>query len=347
MFDRDFRRSTDGVRVLIGLAEERGMSGADCLSGARLSPADTECTAQQELLAVRTLLARCGAEPGLGAEAGGRADIPPYSPWGLALLSSRTLRDAIDVAASYLDRASVSGRLTVEETAGSLRLRFDDSESTPDVRAFLAERILAGIKTIGSTAGRTEIAPTRVEFRHRAPTDNSRYREIFAVAPIFGAETNAMSFDGRALDQAVPATDERARNTCAQFCRDLLDRHHARTGVAGTVRELLVRNPGDIPDQIAVANELFMSPRTLSRRLNEEQTSFRALLDEVRQLLSEQLLGHTDLTTEQVAARLGYAEAASFIRAFRRWKGCPPQEFRLHGGRAPGPTRAPVPVGAR
>lgn len=322
------------------------MSGADCLSGTMLSSADIECTATQELRVVRNLLERSGAEPGLGAEAGGRADIPLSGPWGLALLSSRTMGDAVDVMVRYLDRFSVSGRLLVEESGGVSRVRFDDAECPPDLRVFLAERILAGIKTIGSGLFDTGIPALRVEFRHPAPAGIGRYHEIYGMEPLFGAEIDAVTFDGRCLDLPVPKTEERARSTCVQFCRDLLDRHRTRSGVAGAVRDLLVRTPGDIPDQIAVANELFMSPRTLSRRLNEEDASFRGLLDEVRQLMSEQLLAHTDLSTEQVAARLGYAEAASFIRAFRRWKGCPPQEFRLHGGHPPAPTRAPVAAGA-
>ncbi|PXX57403.1 AraC family transcriptional regulator [Nocardia tenerifensis] len=345
MFDGEFRRGTAGVRALIALAEERGVSGADCLSGTMLTPGDIECTAEQELLVVRNVVERLGAEPGLGAAAGGRAELPPSGPWGLALLSSRTLGDAVDVAARYLDRTSISGRVIVEETANTTRVRFDRSECPPDLRAFLAERILAAVKTIGGEMFETGIPPARVEFRHAPPANLGRYREIFGMEPIFGAETDAMTFDRRALDLPAPKIRERARGACAQFCRELVDRQHTRSGVAGAVRNLLVRNPGAIPDQIAVANELFMSPRTLSRRLNEEDVSFRGLLDEVRQLMSEQLLVHTALSTEQVAARLGYAEAASFIRAFRRWKGCPPQEFRLHRDRAGAPPRAAVAAG--
>jgi AraC-like DNA-binding protein len=108
----------------------------------------------------------------------------------------------------------------------------------------------------------------------------------------------------------------------------------ARPGVAATVRDVLLRDPSAIPDQSAVAAELFVSTRTLSRRLRQEGTSFRALRDEVRQVLSEQLLCQASMTTEQVAARLGYADPASFIRAFRRWKGCPPQAFARAAARA-------------
>ncbi|MFI9504445.1 AraC family transcriptional regulator [Nocardia sp. NPDC052566] len=333
MFDWDLLRNTSSIHVLMRLAEERGMSAAECLAGTTLLPEAVidpaaEATARQELRVVRNLLERFGDEPGLGAVAGSRYHLSMYGPWGLALLSSRTVREVVDVALRYLDLAFVFGQLTFEECGADARLRFDDSEIPRDLRPFLTERIMAGIRTIGVELFAAGIPLRQVEFRHAAPWDTSRYVEVYGVEPIFGAPANTVTFDSVYLDMPLPQANEWARGTCEQLCRDLLARRRARTGVAGAVRDLLVRNPGEIPDQVAVAAELYMSPRTLSRRLGEEGTSFRALLDEVRQMLSEELLTHTDMTTEQVAVRLGYTEAASFIRAFRRWHGRPPQDFR-------------------
>lgn len=339
MFEWDLPRNTSSVHAMTQLAEERGMPTAVCLSGTGISPAavidpDSEVTARQELTVVRNLLARFGSEPGLGIEAGSRYHISLYGPWGLALLASQTLRDAVGVALRYVGLAFAFGQIDFEESGGEARLIFDDHEVPEDVRAFLAERVVTGIQMIGRELYPTGVPFHRIAFRHQAPSDTSRHRAVFGVEPNFGAPANVAVFDSSYLDVPLPQANEWARSTCEQLCRDLLARRQARTGVAGSVRDLLVRNPGEVPDQAAVAMELFMSPRTLSRRLNEEGTSFRALLDEVRQLLSEELLDHTDMTTEQVAARLGYAEAASFIRAFRRWKGCPPQEYRARGVRA-------------
>ncbi|MFE3194926.1 AraC family transcriptional regulator [Nocardia sp. NPDC059240] len=321
------------------LAQERGMRVRDALAGAGLPSeavidSNAEVTARQEVTVVRNLLARFGDEPGLGVEAGSRYHISLYGPWGLALLASRTLRDAVEIALRYVELAFVFGQLSFEERAGEGFLRFDDSEVPEDVRAFLTERVMTGIQMIGRELFSVGVPMRRLSFRHSGPGDTARYRAVFEIEPIFDASVNELVFDAAYLDVALPQANEWARSTCEQMCRDLLARRHARTGVAGAVRDLLVRNPGEIPDQAAVAAELFVSPRTLSRRLNEEGTSFRALLDEVRQALSEELLDHTPMTTEQVAARLGYAEAASFIRAFRRWKGCPPQEYRARGQRA-------------
>ncbi|WP_196054765.1 AraC family transcriptional regulator [Nocardia aurantiaca] len=336
MFEWDLVRTTSGVHVVTRLAEERGMPAGECLAGSGLPVGAareqySEVTARQELTVIRNLLARFGDQAGLGLEAGVRHHFSLHGPWGVALLASRTLRDAVQVALRYVELAFAFGELSFEETQGEGRLRFDDREVPEDVRAFLTERVMAGVQIIGRELYSVGVPVLRVDFRHGAPVDIARYRTVFGVEPTFDAPGNELVFDASHLDAVLPQANEWARSTCEQMCRDLLARRRTRSGVAGSVRDLLVRNPGVLPDQSAIAAELYVSPRTLSRRLNEEGTSFRALLDEVRQALSEELLDRTDMTTEQVAARLGYAEAASFIRAFRRWQGCPPQEYRARG----------------
>lgn len=106
----------------------------------------------------------------------------------------------------------------------------------------------------------------------------------------------------------------------------MLDLHRARAGVTGAVRDALLRRPGTPPTLPEVAGESGMSIRTLSRRLDAEHSSFRALAEEVRQAQAQAWLT-TGMTTDQVAQRLGYAETSSFIRAFRRRTGHAPQAY--------------------
>ena len=68
--------------------------------------------------------------------------------------------------------------------------------------------------------------------------------------------------------------------------------------------------------------------RSLRRRLSEEGTSFRQLLEEVRQTLAEELLATGGLTLEEIAERLGYGEVSNFTHAFKRWKGLAPRQYR-------------------
>ncbi|WP_249643957.1 AraC family transcriptional regulator [Nocardia sputi] len=338
MVDRDSLRSAAGVRALVRIAGERGMAPAECLAGTALAPAElsdpcAELTAHDELRIVHTVLGRFGDEPGLGLAAAVCHHLRSRGPWGLALLGSRTLRELIEVGLRCVGRAVPFGRLTVQEAGGEARLVYEDADIPASMRTFFAEVTLAGLPAFDRELFSVGVPVRRVSFRHACPRDIKRYRDIFGVVPVFGAPVSAVVFDRGLLDRPLPPANDVARNNCGRLCRDLLDRHRTRTGVAAAVRDRLVRTLGEIPDQATVALGLYMSSRTLSRRLHEEGTSFRALLDEVRQTMSEALLTHTDMTTEQVAARLGYAEAASFIRAFRRWQGCPPQTFRSRGRR--------------
>jgi AraC-like DNA-binding protein len=151
---------------------------------------------------------------------------------------------------------------------------------------------------------------------------------MFGVMPAFGQDVNAVHFERAWLDAPLPQANERTAQLCEAQCRDLLDRRRARTGWSARVRDELLRQPSAAPSMESVAERLHMTVRTLHRKLADEQTSFRALLDEVRGSLAEELLASPGLSVKEIAERLGYAEPSSFIHAFKRWKGVPPRAFR-------------------
>ncbi|MEC3919362.1 AraC family transcriptional regulator [Nocardia sp. CDC160] len=322
-----------GTDVLVRLAGERGMSAAECLAGTGLTAEallvpGAVTTARRELRVVRNLLERFGDEPGLGIVAGGRHHISMYGQWGLALLSSRTLGDAMRLALRYVEFAFPFGDIDVEVRGDEAVLRFDDTGLPADAAAFLTERTLATLRLIERELLPTARPARRVSFRHARPSHTDHHRDMFGVEPTFAATANELALDAAALATPLPQADEWACRAAEQACRADLHRRRVGGGFTAQVRRHLTRDPERMPAQAEVAAALCMSPRTLARRLNAENTSFRALLVEVRRSLAEELLTDTDLTCETVAARLGYAEAAPFVRAFRRWKGCAPTEFR-------------------
>lgn len=342
MLDWDLPRSASSVHLMTRLATERGMSLDEVLADSGLTPEmlddpRAEATARQEFQVMRNLLSHCGDEPGLGVIAGRDYHIATYGAWGLALISAATLRDTVEIALRYVDLAFAFTQLRFEEADGEARIYVEDREIPPELRRFLVERVVSGIETIGEDLFATGIPVRRVTFRHRAPADLSRHVEVFGVEPKFGAEANALVFDAALLDLPLPQANDFALRAYEELCRDLVERRRSRTGFAGAVRDLLARHPGEIPDQATVAAALFTSPRTLHRRLAESGTSFRALVDEVRETLAEEMLCTAGMTTEQVSGRLGYAEPACFVRAFKRWKGVTPQAYRAE-------NRGPVPA---
>lgn len=144
----------------------------------------------------------------------------------------------------------------------------------------------------------------------------------------FGADVNEVVLDTDTLDLPLPRADARTAALAEVQCAQLLETRHARTATAGAVRQRLLRDPSAPPSMVEVAAVRHVTERTLRRQLEAEGTSFRQLLDEVREALAHELLLEAGLSVEQTARRLGFAEPASFVHAFRRWTGTTPGGYR-------------------
>jgi AraC-like DNA-binding protein len=328
----DQLRSSASAALLVQLAAEHGITSQRCLRGTGITrealddPAG-EIRAHQELAVVRNIVRALGDPPGLGLEAGSRYHLTTYGIWGFALISSATLREAISVGVDFLDLSYTFVDIRTEEHAGELLFVLDDDGVPEDVRRFLVERDAAAIMLIQRELFGRSIPLQRVTLRYPAPDDPEPYQAVFGTDPQFGAARNVAAMDAAVLDLPLPRASPHAAQLCQQQCRELLDRRRVRVGVAGHVRDELLREPRRMPPQDQVAATLHVSVRTLRRQLGDEGTTFRALVEETRQLLAEELLGTGRLTVEEIADRLGYAEASSFVHAFKRWKGIPPRRY--------------------
>ncbi|HEX5360346.1 MAG TPA: AraC family transcriptional regulator, partial [Fluviicoccus sp.] len=145
------RRSISSARILTGLAADYGVTPEQCLRGTGIPPAHLEdntreIDARQELRIVDNLLDACGGfRPGMGLAAGLRYHLTSYGIWGYALISSPTLRDAIQMGMRYLDLSFAFVRVRFEEEPDRARLVLDSSAIPSACRAFLLERDMACI----------------------------------------------------------------------------------------------------------------------------------------------------------------------------------------------------------
>ena len=113
-----------------------------------------------------------------------------------------------------------------------------------------------------------------------------------------------------------------------QQCEEMLRSLTTGKKITTEVRRLLLQSAGDFLDISQIAEHLNMSERTLRRKLKTESVSFRALFEEVGDLLATEYLTKTDLTIADIAHLLSYSETVNFRRAFVRWNGITPSEYR-------------------
>ncbi|MDT7723503.1 MAG: hypothetical protein QOI21_79 [Actinomycetota bacterium] len=329
--DWDFPRTAASILLMTRFGQDRGVRVADTLRGTSLEFSQLRdpgllVDARQELAVVRNLVRELGDGAEVAIELGRRYHVTTFGIFGFACVSSPTLRDAMAFALRYLDLSFTFSIPHVSVDADKISLVLHDERVPDDVAAFLVLRDLTAIYTVMRDLLPAVVFRT-LDFRRAEPSSVESYVDLFGVVPAFAAEANLATVDLAFLDEPLPQADEHTVAICEEQCRDLVTRKRARSGISHDVRERLVRIGGVEAGMDAVARELAMSPRTLRRRLTEAGTSYRLLVDEVRQALAEEMLATGALSVEDVAIRLGYAEASSFIFAFKRWKGITPAAF--------------------
>ncbi|WP_418001634.1 AraC family transcriptional regulator ligand-binding domain-containing protein [Mycobacterium sp. PDNC021] len=321
--------------MLVDLAADHGMADADSLRGTSLTRAtledlDAEIHLRDELKIITNILGDLDV-PGLGIEAGLRCHAASPGIWGLALMSSRTLGDALAVGVSLASLSFCLCRLTVSADTGDGygRLTLDPSQLPLDIRGFAVERDSAGIQTLQRDLLMSSDVQLRVAYTTARPRDEvvQKYVDVFGIEPEFGAPQNCLIIGLDSLAKPLPQANQYARSMAEKQAVDLLRDRSARAGVAGLLRDMMLSSPSPVLSLDEAARQLTVSARTLRRHLAQEGVSLRDLQEETREALAEELLADGK-TVAEIAERLGYSQVSSFTQAFRRWKGVGPREYR-------------------
>jgi AraC-like DNA-binding protein len=201
-------------------------------------------------------------------------------------------------------------------------------------------------------AGR-RIPLTLAEFAHPRPPYAQEYTVMYSQHLRFDAERTAIRFDAQLL--ALPVVQDEA--TLKKFLRtapqSVFLKYKNEDSWTARLRRRLRGSIGQAewPTLEDVAREFHVAPTTLRRRLDAEGTSYQGIKDELRRDAAVHHLCGTRLSVAEIAATLGFQETSAFHRAFKRWSGVQPGEYRrrqaaLGPGRAEG-AAAPTTSGAR
>jgi AraC-like DNA-binding protein len=170
--------------------------------------------------------------------------------------------------------------------------------------------------------------PISVTMRRPAPPDDAPFRRYFRVPVAFGAEADVLVFDKASFEARLGGGNaELARvndQVVASHVATLASDPYARKVHLLLVDEL----PRGEPDEAELAARLGTSLRNLQRKLAEEGTSYKNVLDDTRRGLARSYLAEGRHSISEVAYLLGFRAASSFTRAFRRWENLSPTDFQ-------------------
>jgi AraC-like DNA-binding protein len=336
----DLRHPMYATRLLCEVANERGLSTADVLTGTGIAPDDLDepeavVTAWDEIVAVRRLLARLPDDVGVGVDVGSRFKLTHAGLLGFAAMSCATLREMFDIDMRYFSLTMLHIDLKLFDGVQDCVLELNVDHLPTDVRRFFIERDLAAIvSTVGEFA--YEVVERYADkVTAEVSLDKDVLSPLLTLVPVeniaFDRAHTRLHFPRAMFDEPLPQADPHTLELCVAQCDVLMQRNERRRGITAVVRSKLFRNSGEFPTLPEVATELDVHPRTLRRQLAEEDTSFRALLNEARSTLAVDLLCNVGLTVEEVSKRLGYTDTSTFCHAFKRWHGVPPSAYPRTG----------------
>ena len=334
------RHPAAGVAVLARTLQDLDIDPvpllARCGLPLELAGAGQAVAVEREIAFIHLALEASG-RPDLGLLAGRGHRFPVFGFWGLALAASPTLASAIRLGLQYVDLTHTFLRWRFERTVPEAALVMQAGAPLGELETFLVERDAAAAATLLEDLTGRRRGLAGAEFAYARPAWADRYAAVFGCAPAFGAERHALRLSAAVLDQPLPGGDPVTAAAAEAQCGRLLEGLSPAGGLATRLRRLLLDHPGQLPSQDEAARRLNLSRRSLRRKLAEEGTSFRALVDEVRFGLVAGYLENTGLPLDEIAARTGFSDAANLSHAFRRWTGDSPGAWRRrHGAAAPG-----------
>jgi len=266
-----------------------------------------------------------GNVKGLAVKLSTTEKIEQFSPPIFASFCSKNARMCIERLAKYKKLIGPM-EIKTEEADGKFYIEYFPGDPELELPVFLLETEFAFFINLFRRATKENITPVEINSRQEI-TDSSL--EEYCGVKITTSEKNQIVFNSKDMDLPFITFNEGMWDYLEPEMNrrlsdlDVDDSFSAR--VRSTLTELL---PTGISDIEEVAYELGLSKRTLQRKLSEENTTFQKQLNNTREILALHYIKNTDMTTNDIAFLLGYAELNSFLRAFVVWTGKNVSEFR-------------------
>lgn len=255
-------------------------------------------------------------------------------PLGAFDLVEYCMRNSPDLATSYrkltrwqrLLHDGANYQLEIEGEVARIAHRPAPSLGVPP---HASDFIMAKLLRIGQQLTGVAFEPRSVSFTYARPPDDSEHTRVFRAPVRFGQPHTQLELDRALLDLPIQGTDPNLAAVLERYAQRRLEELPQSTDWVDELRQRVRQAlQGTVPDASALARQMGLSPRTLSRRLHERGLTYQQVVDEARKELALRHLLNKDLKVLEVAFLLGFSEVSTFYRAFRRWTGTTPAAYR-------------------
>lgn len=321
---------TEYATALLHLLEQQGISREQALQGTGIQPAQFEdqsrLTTHQDAMLL-TNAVRLTRDAGIGYQIGLHSTLTWHGMLGYGLMSCGTLREALELWVGFLDLRTTTFTLQLVERHGVAELQIHDLAPRAPTRICAVDRLMIMTTRLCEQLTGQLLPKMEIWQRGSEPLHYARYRTRL-VATRFG--TGLCQIRLPAADLDIPLANANA--STYRHIRTQCERERARLRRADDlvirILDLLQRHENGYPSIEEAAGILCMSSRTLKRKLQRLGLNFRSLVDDARKDAVIRDVLNPVWRFDEIAERMGYSDPANLTRAFRRWTGESPSQYR-------------------
>jgi AraC-like DNA-binding protein len=275
-------------------------------------------------------------DPYFGLHMGEFAEAGSWSILGYLMMNCKTLGEAFEKWGRY---SRIIGNLIdgrVEWRLNRIRVVFYPREHAPQLSRHCFESTFSSIVRMMRNLTGVPLSPRKVTFSYSEPETTAEYQRVFCCPVLFSQKENSITIDVGILKTPVRMANSGLLEQFEKYAQNFLAEMEQKDETSRRVTKIILARLDDETLTIEkVAKEMAVSVRTLQKRLNGEGVIFSELLQDIRHRLANRYL-RENFSVEQITYMLGFSEPSVFRKAFKKWAGVTPGEFRQRAIPNPG-----------
>ena len=250
------------------------------------------------------------------------------SALGVTFLSSANLKDAFQRLVRFEAAVNSDLRFSVVESGDLVDLD-SELEGVPQEASRIVEDSRASVLLSLCRQGLgAKLDPVEVGFTYPEPTSIGEHFALFRCPVKFSQPVSRITFSAADLKRPFTSANRELALSSDRILEEMINELNESDIISKIKRAIIDDLPSGTPSEEDIARRVFLSSRTLQRRLADENTNFRTLVLEVRRELAQKYLADRKMPLAEISYMLGFSDTSSFSRAFKKWTGEPPATFR-------------------
>lgn len=323
---------TQVVSIIADLLREEGVNESLLLEGTTLTLSalrkQSTFIRYTQLLQILENALKLYPKPGLGLAIGRREHVASWGLLGFAVMCAADLKSVMEIGNRYYLSGPALYDVKSYVEGGNCTIQAIVPGPIGRLLPIVVEELFATVYTVFPELIGMPFTLKEIQVVYDRPDYSALYDDFFQCPITYNAHANRLIFDSAYLDTPLVNANPVSARLSQELCEQALKAQTSDTELHQSIKLILLRTPERFPNMESIAEELEMSPRTLRRRLTEEETSYQSIMDEVRRDLAIGYLRDTRLPMAEIAERTGFTEYGNFRKAFKRWTGQAPSFYR-------------------